>query len=229
MSTFLELVQELHREVGAAGSAPSAVTSQTGEARRLVGWVKKANFDVQDMWANWKFLRSTDERTLTPTDNTLAAPSDFNSGMWDLDTFKIIRAGDTLEEPLLGLEYEDVKTEDLDTSPGTPWRAVVMPDGSLRFEGTPDTADTFKADYYRGPDIEELAGNADESTIPARFHPIIIAKAMLYYANFEGAPEIKTQGLELWEDYLARLENNQLPNRKHARYRTGATIQIVAE
>ena len=32
MSTFLVLVQDLHREVGAAGVAPTAVTSQSGEA-----------------------------------------------------------------------------------------------------------------------------------------------------------------------------------------------------
>lgn len=227
--TFLELVQELHYESGAAGTAPTSVVSQQGQARRMVNWIKQANLDVQNLWANWKFLRSTDSRALTAAVNTLAVPSDFADGFWDTDTFRIVRAGETTEEIILVAQYEDVKEEILDTSSGTPWRVTVMPNSSLRFEGTPDAADTFKGDYYRGPDEDELAANSDESSIPSRFHRVILGRALILYANYESAPEAKIQGQEIYDDYLARLENHQLPNRDHARYRTGAQIVVCPE
>lgn len=226
---FLQLVQALHRESGAAGNAPTTVTNQTGEANRMVNWIKQANMHVQSLWADWKFLRETDNRALTASVNTLTAPSGFDAGMWDLDTFRITPYGETLSQQILAMEYADVKTEDIDTTAGTPWRAVVMPDGSLRFEGTPDAADTFTADYYRSPDDTELAANADESSIPARFHNVILGRALVLYANYEGAEEIRTQGIELYTDYLARLENNQLPNKAHSRFRSGAPIIIQTE
>lgn len=225
--TFLELVQALHRESGAAGNAPTTVTSQTGEANRMVNWVKQANLHVQSLWENWKFLREEDSRSLTAAVNTLSAPADL--GMWDLDTFRITPYGETDSQVIVSAEYEDVKTEDLDTTSGTPWRAVVMPDGSLRFEGTPSAADTFEADYYRVPDTTELTANANTSSIPAKFHNVILGRALILYANYEGAEEIRTQGIELYTDYLARLENSQLPNRAHSRYRTGATIVVRPE
>jgi hypothetical protein len=228
--TFLELVQTLHYESGATGTAPAAVTSQTGQARRLVNWIKQANLDVQNLWMNWKFLRSRDEgRTLTPGTNTLIVPTDFGDGFWDVETIRIVAAGDTTEQHILVAQYEDVKGEILDESEGTPWRVTIMPDNSLRFEGTPDAADEFRGDYYRGPDEDELASNTDESSIPSRYHRVILGRALQLYANYESAPEVKIQGDEIYDTYLARLENSQLPNRDHSRYRTGARIQVVTD
>lgn len=225
---FLQLVQELHSESGATGTAPSSVVSQTGQARRLVGWIKSANMDVQNLWMNWKFLFSRDTgRTLNPGVNTLTAPADLGAGLWDSKTFRLVPVGSTVEEQLLVAQYEDTRDEILDESSGTPFRATVMPDNSLRFEGTPDAADEFRADYYREPDETELAANVDTPSIPSRFHRVILGRALQLYANYESAPEAKIQGDEIYDTYLARLENSQLPNRDHARYRTGADIQVV--
>lgn len=234
MSTFLELVQELHGETGAAGRAPTTVASVTGEAARLVRWIKKANLSVQDLWENWKFLRCEYSQTLTSGTNTLAAPTVPNaigSGMWDLSTFKIQRVGESFASQLLAVEYDDVKDEIIDTTSSTPWRVVVMPDNSLRFEGTPNAADVITADFYREPVRTELAVDGDESSIPTKFQQVIIGKALMYYSNFEGAVEIKTQGKELYDDYLARLENSELPNGGKSRYRVGKGkhIEVIAE
>lgn len=227
--TYLQLLQALHRDCGAAGAVPLAVTGLTGEVARLAGYVRQANEDIQNLWATWKFLWRQDSRALTPTDNTLDAPADFGDGLWDLDTFRITPAGDTLAQPILGAEYEEVRGEDLDTTTGTPWRAVVMPDGSLRFEGTPDAADTFTADYWRSPDPDELEAAADEPSIPARFHNVILGKAIMKYAEFEGAEEIMAKGQDLYNTYLPRLENSQLPNQRKARYRTGGHFTVSPE
>ena len=52
---------------------------------------------------------------------------------------------------------------------------------------------------------------------------------MILYANFENAPEIKDQGEEIYVEQLALLENDQLPNQEHARFNTGAEIEVIAE
>lgn len=226
--TYLQLLQELHRECGAAGVAPSTVLNLTGEANRLAGWVRQANLDIQNLWESWKFLQVVDSRALTPAVNTLAAPTGMGDGMWDLDTFKVTPVGETVPMEVLANEFDEVKTEIVDTSAGTPWRVVVMPDNSLRFEGTPAAADTFSGLYYREADRDELAASDDEPSIPARFHRIITGRALILYANYEGADEIKTQGGEIIADYLPRLENSQLPNARKARFRTGGSFEVIA-
>ncbi len=122
---FLQLVQELHRECGAAGTAPVTVEGTvTGEAKRLLNWIKTSNLEIQDMYENWKFLRCTYSQALTPTVNTLAAPTSPNaigSGMWDYDTFFLTEAGQTVPSPLVCQEYSEVKTEIVDTTPSAPW------------------------------------------------------------------------------------------------------------
>jgi hypothetical protein len=225
---YLELLQTLHRECGAAGRAPTGVTNLTGEAARLAGYVQQANLDVQNLWLNWKFLWGQDSRALTPSVNTLAAPADMGDGLWEMDTFKITPAGETIAYELLAQEYDAVRTESVDVTPGTPWRAVIMPDNSLRFEGTPDAADTFSADYFRSPDEDELTDATDEPSIPSRFHQVIIGAALKMYAEFEGAEEILAKGTRIYDTYLQRLENSQLPNEGKARFRMGGHFEVIA-
>jgi len=225
------MVQELHREAGCAGRAPTTVDSVTGEAARLVGWIKEANMEVQKLWENWKFLRRTYSQTCTSGINTLSAPVDIGSGMWDLDTFKVTQSGQSVQSPLTAVEYDDVKDEIIDTSTGVPWRVVVMPDNSLRLESTPNGAHLIESDYYREPDEDELTDNDDEPTIPSKFRRIIVGQALIFYANYEGAVEAKTQGQEIYSTYLTRLENSELPNGGKSRYRVGKGqhLAVVAE
>jgi len=233
MATLLELVQELHGECGAAGRAPTTVVGVTGEAARLVRWIKKSNLYVQKLWENWKFLRCEFDETLLVGNNALPAPTVPNvlgSGMWDMTTFKLQRVGETFASPLQCQEYDDVKSEVLDTSSGPPWRVVIMPDNSLRFESTPSTADTITADFYREPIEDELTLDADEPSIPEKFQRIIVAKALIYYGNYEGADEQKAQGKEEYSELIARMENSELPNGGKSRYRVGAGqhIEVIA-
>jgi hypothetical protein len=225
MSSFLELVQKLHKEVGAAGSAPQGVTSVTGEAERLVEWIQQADNYVQLKYVNWKFLRQEYSVATVASTATAAKPAALK--YWDFQTFKMILPGETDKNPLSSIEYDKVKSSVLDTSEGIPWRAIVMPDNSLLFEPIPDDAYTIEADYYDKPTL--LAANADVSLIPVEYHQVIIGRAMILYANFESAPEIKDQGEEIYVEQLALLENDQLPNQEHSRFNTGAMIEVIAE
>ena len=227
MSTFLQLVDQLHDDVGAAGVAPTAVTGLTGEAARLASWIQRADEYVQLLWVNWKFLRQTftTSNTTTASLATLAKPT--NLKYWDFKTFTIIEPGETDKNVLASIEYDKIKSEILDTSEDIPSRVIVMPDNSLFFEPVPDAVYTINADYYDTPTL--LAANGDTSLIPAEYHQIIIGRAMILYANFENAPEIKDQGKEIYDEQLDRLENDQLPNLEHARFNTGAMIEVIAE
>ena len=225
MSTYLELSQQLHRDVGAAGTEPAAVTGLTGEAKRLVNWIKRADEYVQVKWVNWKFLRNTYSVATISGIGTAAKPA--NLKYWDFKTFRIILPGETDKNPFEATEYDAAKMDVLDTDPDVPWRAIIMPDNSILFESVPDDAYTIEADYYDKPTL--LAANADNSLIPEEFHQVIIGRAMILYANFESAPEIKDQGEEIYVEQLALLENDQLPNQWNSRFNTGSMIEVIAQ
>lgn len=228
MSTYLQLLQELHEEVGAAGVAPQGVTGLSGEAQRLASWVKRADEYIQLKWVNWKFLRNefTVSNTTTASINTLSAPTGIR--YWDEKTFTIIYPGETDKYPIPVVEYDKAKRDILDeTTESVPDRIILMPDNSLKFEPVPDGVYTINADYYVRPTL--LAASADVSAIPEEFHRVILGRAMILYANFESAPEIKDQGEEIYVEQLALLENDQLPNQHHSRFNTGAMIEVIAE
>ena len=74
-----------------------------------------------------------------------------------------------------------------------------------------------------------MAANGDVSPIPPQFHPVILGRALILYGNYEQAPEIKGQGQEIYGEYLARLENSQLPNQRYSRYQsTGSFFDVNA-
>lgn len=227
MSTYLELVQQLHRDVGAAGTEPTGVTGLTGEAERLAGWVKEADNYVQLKWVNWKYLYQQYSTPTVPDQPTLTKPA--NLKYWDFKTFRIIEPGDTDKNVLEAVEYDSIKTEILTPILDTdiPSRAIVLNNNNLQFDPVPDDAYTIEADYYDKPTL--LAANADVSLVPEEFHQIIIGRAMILYANFENAPEIKDQGEEIYIEQLALLENDQLPNVMHSRFNTGAVIEVIAQ
>jgi len=223
---FLELVQALHSECGAAGVAPTAVTGQTGENRRLVNWIIRADLKLQRKWINWKFLRATFSSGNVTSQGvaTLAKPADLKT--WDLKTFKITYPGETEQYPLPAVEFENVKHTIIDDNEGPPGRVIVMPDNSLMFEPVPDGAYTIGADYYSKP--VALVANDDVSAIPEEYHEsAILGRALMYYANFENAPEIRRQGEELYTEGLAEMENHQLPNQNYSRLRTGGGFEVI--
>ena len=232
MSDFLTLVQDLHTEVGAAGVAPTAVTSQTGEAARLVNWIKRADLKIQNKWINWKFLRDTfanaGGNTTTQSIATLAKPSTLKT--WDLATFKIRAPGAATDgsedDPLEAVEYDMIKGQILDVAEGVIDRVIILPNNNLQFEPVPDGVYTILADFYSKP--IPLAANTDVSLIPEEYHDTaILGRAMMYYGNYENAPEIKQQGMELYTEGLAEMENHQLPNQNYSRLRTGGGFEVI--
>lgn len=227
MSTFLELVQDLHRESGAAGAEPTSVISQTGEANRLVGWIREGDNYIQNLWLNWKFLWNQVTLMTATGVVSLSPPSDLL--FWDYKTFKLndpsIANAD--DQPLNFVEHDSIKSIIRDTQLAEPGTVILMPDNSIEFEPVPDKVYDVKADYFREPTL--LAANTDVSAIPAAYQPAILGRALILYSNYENAPEINAQGQQIYGDFLPRLENNQLPNQRYSRYQsTGSFFDVNA-
>lgn len=226
MSTFLQLVQDLHRESGAAGAAPTSVVGQSSESLRLVNWIRQADDHINDMWVRWKYLRSEYQDVTVQDQPTLPPPNDLNT--WDIKTFKIVEPTGSLTEDKEQIdveEYEQVRTEILDETSATPFRIIIMPDNTLKFESVPDGAYTVFADYYRIP--ANLVNNTDEPEMPKAFRQVILGYALQLYGKYEKAEEIITQGKEIYGLFFPRLENHQLPNQNYSRFNTGNEIEVI--
>lgn len=217
MSTYLQLCQDLARDIGIPGTGPSSVTANdlSEEEIAVVRYIKNADTDIQRRWFNWNFLWS--EATLTPTASvsTLTSPADL--GNWKLDSFVWSKTTNDYQE----LEYVDwdeykivYKLGVVDS--GTPEVFSVKPDNVIDVYPTPADTTAISAEYWKTPTI--LASDADLSDIPARFHKIIIARAKIYYAENEDAPEILSGALAEFEDLLDKLESDQLPGQKNRRF-----------
>lgn len=217
MSTYLQLCQDLARDIGIPGTGPSSVTANdlSEEEIAVVRYIKNADTDIQRRWFNWNFLWS--EATLTPTASvsTLTSPADL--GNWKLDSFVWSKTTNDYQE----LDYVDwdeykivYKLGVVDS--GTPEIFSVKPDNVIDVYPTPEDTTAISAEYWKTPTI--LAVDADLSDIPARFHKIIIARAKIYYAENEDAPEILSGALAEFEDLLDKLESDQLPGQKNRRF-----------
>ena len=219
---YLQLVQQLHSDVGAAGNAPASVVGQTGEAGRLVNWIKFADWYIQNLYTRWKFLRVAFSVNSTAFTSTISKPAVLKQ--WDLDTFIYSQS------PIEVVEYDTVKSEYFDTTIfGPPSRLIVMPNKDLRVDPIPSAVYAFTGDYYKLPIF--LAANADISLIPEEFHMTILGRAMILYSNYENAPEIKTQGQEIYGEFFPRLFDDQITTQyDNSGYKgTGGYFEVVAE
>ena len=79
MSTYLELCQDMARDVGIPGDGPSSVTSTSlsEEENAVVRYIKTADQDIQSRWFDWDYLWS--EATITASSGTSTLTSS-NSG-----------------------------------------------------------------------------------------------------------------------------------------------------
>ena len=250
---FLTLVQDLYREVGAAGGTPtSAIPSTvgaTGEILRLVNYVHDAELDIQNIWVDWKWLRKTltfytgaqnQTGIYTTLNGALSAfPTDLAE--WDWKSFFIYPVGATSPQQLKTAEWQEVRNQVFNTtSYNQPWRVIVMPDNTFRFDNIPDQSYQCFCEYRTVP--YDLKNDADVSNIPARFgNRLILEWARMKYGLFENAPEqvafakaaiyggVNDDGIPNNQGILADLENDQLPNRKNSRRQQGNNIVISTD
>ena len=228
MSTYLVLCQDMARDVGIPGTGPSAVDSSTlsEEENAVVRYIANADQDIQSRWFDWDFLWSEASITAISGTSTLTTgntgfPSTL--GNWKLDSIVWDKTASTYQilEFLPWNEYRDTyKYGTVDSD--VPELFSVKPDNTLDLYPTPNSATVVSAEYWATPTV--LAADADVSAIPPRFQQIIIARAKMYYAENEDAPEIMAGALAQFEDLLDKLEADQLPTQKNRRMATAQDL-----
>jgi len=228
MSTYLVLCQDMARDVGIPGTGPSAVDSSTlsEEENAVVRYIANADQDIQSRWFDWDFLWSEASITAISGTSTLTTgntgfPSTL--GNWKLDSIVWDKTASTYQilEFLPWNEYRDIyKYGTVDSD--VPELFSVKPDNTLDLYPTPNSATVVSAEYWATPTV--LAADADVSAIPPRFQQIIIARAKMYYAENEDAPEIMAGALAQFEDLLDKLEADQLPTQKNRRMATAQDL-----
>jgi len=215
MSTYIQLCQDMAREVGIPGTGPSTVTPTAEDEADVVRYIKDANTDICSMWFNWDFLWAENSATTSSGTSTISSPGDL--AQWNIDSVVYDPTSENWQ-PLIYVgwkEYrEDYKYGTVDT--GTPEFFSVKPDNVIDVYPTPDAATTITAEYWRTPTA--LSSSGDTPPIPTRFQRIIICRAKIYYSEQNDAPEVLASSLSEFNDLLLKLEADQLPSQRDRRF-----------
>ena len=209
---FLELCQTLRREAGVSGTGPASVTGQSGEYLRLINWINQAWSEIQQLRPDWRFMWAQGSFTTAAgiADYTGAAMN-VEADNYDLGSFVLT---DSLggKRPMAYACYRDWKEAygAATLTNNTPHLVTDLPNGSIRFTAPPDGAYPVTFDYYRSP--QTLVDNTDEPWLPARYHMLIVHKAMMYYAGYESAPEVLQDATLRWNPLYDAMESTQLPH-----------------
>ena len=224
-STFLQLCSVAAQECGVTNTDLPSVISQVGILGQFVRWVAQADVETQGRWNDWDFLHVatwTSPTVIGAPD--IAAPADI--GVWDEDSFYLdaSTAGYKKLTPLGYLQWRDTMRNGVKTNQ-KPSFCVVMPDQSLKLEAPPDAIYTLSADYWKRP--AKMTIDSSTSPIPEEYERVIVARAKLYYAEFDAANEILAGASVEYDDLLDKLEAKYLPSQRNRRKSEGDTITVT--
>lgn len=215
---FLALAQRVRQEVGAAGSGPSSVTSQVGEAKRIVDYVPTAWLEIQSLHDSWSFLRGYFSFTTTDGQGeyTPAQAGITDLRYWYWDTFRCYptAAGVNGEIELDTADYDSFKRvwRYGNRPSGQPIVATERPNDRAIMLGPIPAAPgyTIYGDYQKSP--VTLVSATDVPNIPSDLHMVIVYKAMQYFALYEGgAPDVMARGTAGYNALIGRMQRELLP------------------
>lgn len=220
---FLQLVVRTKTECGVSGAAPTTLANQPAEIQRLIGWVNAAWLDIQELHADWDFLRAPFEFQTTANKETYTAtevgiPTGADGailGQWKQDSFRIYNTamGVSNESFLTYCEYD--KFRDIYEFGSSrlirskPVEFTVDPQKILRLGQVPDGVYTVNGEYFKKP--SEMVADADIPAMPSEFHLTIVNRAMMFYGRYEAATEVWQGGNTDYLKMKTKLEIDQLP------------------
>lgn len=221
MSTLLQLVQAVGRESGTmTGVNITTVEGQANRELKVVNYTIAAWVMIQNLHGGWRWMRSEFPAAAL----TSASTARYTAAGWGITDFaEWIRERDSLT---IYLQATGVSDEGpLDFIPFEQWRRSyargtqtnsrpshwsVSPDNEICFGPIPDAVYCVNGLYRETPQV--LAANADTPNCPARFHDIIVWRAvqMLNEHDEADVPIIVTANAK-FNEFLANLRRDQLP------------------
>ena len=225
---YLQLAQRTRQEAGLSGTGPTAVTSQSGDLKRVVDWVSSSYQDIQSRHINWRWLRSrftfntvsgTDTYAYTAVTDSRLTGTITRFSRWWLDdeygmsnTYRYLTsAGSSAQSYLIPISWESFR--DLyrfrTQADAVPIYITIDPQNNLVLGPAPDAIYTITGEYQMSPQI--LAADADTPEMPVQYHMAIVYEAMQRAGSYSGAPDVQSRGVKDGNRLMRQLENDQLP------------------
>lgn len=221
MSTFLELCADVARESGAIGTAPSAVTGQTGRQLKCVEWVAQAWRLIQNSRRDWTFLRADWSESTVINQLTYDGTDDFaltrfgeflgDRPKYSPTTIYLPADGQDTEAPLVEIDFDTWKTRyDRGSHDATkPIEYCIAPDRTLRIGPKPNAVYTIRGEYRKAP--QTLAADADEPDLPERFHEIIVWRAIMLMSGSDEAGQAFGDARAKYSEIFANMVRDCVP------------------
>lgn len=225
---FLDIVNQVRSEAGVAGG--DLTTLQTGlnaESTRFVNWAKSEWRRLQAESDQWRFLRVDGEFQTTAGQSVYTAQqaqatddaTDTGTAIladWVPSSFRVSTVGASYRDESILVWYQawedfrDVyRYGSARTTQGRPVSVTQDPQRRLHLGHVPDAAYVITYEFVRTP--QELVLDDDEPIMPARFHEVVVYRALRAYGIFTSAPEVIGRADEVLNTLNVALVNDQLP------------------
>ena len=226
MTTFLNLAKQVRQESEIAGTGPTAVTSQTGQLKRVVDWAINAWKDIQLRHPNWRFMRHSFTVNTVASDDTYASADCTDSttataiarfSRWWVDDLEdrpkcyLSSGGVGGEYWLIYIPWEQFKVlyKKGTQNNGQPIHITVDNAENIVLGPKPDAVYVVSGDFQRG--VQVLAADGDIPDMPTNYHDLIVYRAIEKYGANSVAPEIFTRARLEGNRIMRALEMSQLP------------------
>lgn len=216
MKTFLQLCQDVYREGGISGEIVST-KNQTGEALRVVEWVKSSYLEIlNDQGLVWNFLRKEISVQLTPGKGTYSF-DDLNLAgavQWDTRSMRVSVNQDGSDETfVMTMRFPSFRDYWLFSSRreviSRPLNVAVDIDTNLRIAPIPDQAYWLWGEIQVMP--ESLINDDDIPILPDRYQMAIAWRALRHYGMYEAAPEVVVRADTAYKEVMQQLWMDQSP------------------
>lgn len=219
--TFLELCKRVLQESGFSGTGPASVIGQRGIEARIVNWVRDAWTELQQDREDWSFMFKRISHTLSPgkSDYSLTEMMITDLSRWEFGTATVFETatGESATRPLFSdIEY-DTWLVSLGMGGGGVQsdrvvRVMTIPgtNNSLKFWPPPQEETTVNLSYYRSP--VSLEADSDVPDLwPEPLQKVIIWRALIDYAFYDGAAEIEARAREKYEELMLKIDGRKKP------------------
>lgn len=213
--TFLELVNSLVELADISNTPLVTVQSVTGQNLRAKNWIKQAWIDIQNLHTDWLFLRQDlSFVTASSQSYTVAAMSATTLRRVDQESLRIFltATGVADEQTLSFMEWPEFRDTYLygTRQSGRPTCFSIDPSTkTIWLSANPGTGYTVVGYYFRSPIT--LSADTDEPAAPSEYHMAVVYRALLKYAGFEAASEVKQEAHENYGPLIDNLRIEQLP------------------